>query len=65
MVLHYIKGYESVRSLSKEEKQILPQIIMFRHYVVSSVDLLGARRDAASESDMLRQEKLIRKISIA
>lgn len=59
----YLSVYEAERPLSVEEKKLLPAIMLFRHYVVSSSDLSFGRYGAATEDEMLKQEKLLQQIA--
>ncbi len=62
-VHRYQENYERSRPLSDEEKALLPKIMLFRHYVVSTVDLLFGRSESPTENEMLGQEKSIQQIS--
>ncbi len=60
-VRRYINAYESIRSLSNEEKKIIPSIMLFRHYVLASLTLLRGELDAQLDY-YLRLEKFIQTV---
>ena len=40
----YVIAYEKVRHLSKEEKSVLPQVILFRNYAIGAIELTVRKR---------------------
>jgi Ser/Thr protein kinase RdoA (MazF antagonist) len=55
----YLEEYEKIRSLTEEEKIVLPNVIFFRNYVIGVVRLLlwDEKTDLKDFEDILQLEK--------
>ncbi|MEO8637350.1 MAG: phosphotransferase [Candidatus Taylorbacteria bacterium] len=64
---YYLKEYEKLRPLNKEEYEVLPHAIFFRNYAIGMIRLLLWEDTTAMSDfeDILRLEKEIHKIEIA
>ena len=39
MVTRYVQTYQGVRQLNQSEQEILREIMLFRHYVITTVEI--------------------------
>lgn len=55
----YLVSYESVRPISTEERNQLPNIILFKHYVTNCINVLSGRTSDTEVQRMLDLEKAL------
>lgn len=56
-VNQYLSVYQKIRPLNSEEKSVIKQIILFRHYVISAIRTLGDEIDEKTATKYLAIEK--------
>jgi len=59
----YLEIYEQTRRLITAEHKVLRDVMRFRHYVVSALQVLGGNTDKRSVDDMLAVEELLKSFS--
>jgi len=64
LVARYLQNYQEVRQLSQREKEVLREIILFRHYVITTVQI---HFEDFSQNDLdkaLQQEQDLRNLEL-
>lgn len=60
LALHYLQTYESLRPLSEPERRLLAPVKLFRHYVISSLQMLNGHIEPADINAYLEMEQELR-----
>ncbi|HSX36318.1 MAG TPA: phosphotransferase [Patescibacteria group bacterium] len=60
---HYLRVYESVRPLSKAEKNSLAKTMLFRHYLVRSLGFRFGSVSSAAFAKIIAQEQRLQKLT--
>jgi hypothetical protein len=63
-VARYLQTYQAVRQLSQREKAVLREIILFRHYVITTVQIQFGDFSQDDLDKALQQEQELRNFAL-
>ena len=63
-VARYLQKYQGVRQLNQSEKEVLPQIILFRHYIITAVEIHFWNFSQHDIDKALQQEQDLRSLEL-
>jgi Ser/Thr protein kinase RdoA (MazF antagonist) len=64
LVARYLQNYQEVRQLSQREKEVLREIILFRHYVITTVQIHFGDFSQNDLDKALQQEQDLRNLEL-
>ncbi len=59
LVKDYITSYATVRNLTNQELELIPKIMLFRHYMIAGLVMLDGDMDAETTAKYIRVEQVI------
>ena len=64
LVARYLQKYQEVRQLNQREKEVLREIILFRHYVITTVQIHFGDFSQNDLDKALQQEQELRNFEL-
>jgi Ser/Thr protein kinase RdoA (MazF antagonist) len=64
LVARYVQQYQQVRQLNHREKAVVRQIMLFRHYMITAVDIQFSNISHTDVENAIQQEQYLRNVAL-